>query len=411
MERLLTEIKGRSKSIVRIEGFMVLLLVNIMLGLSYSFVVPFNSIFGIDEVGMSNTAFGVFMAISAVVGVVIVTYIGKLSDQLPNQKMILLVCAVAGTIGYAGFAFVRNYYVLLVISSFILGIASSSFYQISAYAREMVTKSDLPAKEVPFYMNTFRVFFSLSWTVGPAIGSVLLLKLGFRGLFLGAAICYLLIVLIVLVFFKKNGRVGEAVSPKAVLPLKQIVLRPYIFINLIVFTLIFAAQTIATINMSQFVTKTLGSGEEQVGIIFSIPTLFEIPLMLGFGVLAVSMGSKQLITIGALLSFLYFSALYFVTEPWHIYPIQIISAACIAITQGNAISYFQDFIPTMPGTGTALYMITSRVGSTVGFLLFGVLSDAFGYRDVFLCCSLFTGVSLLLLVLFNREKRALESAG
>ncbi|MNG27838.1 hypothetical protein D3C84_1130080 [compost metagenome] len=42
---------------------------NMILGISYSFVLPFTSLFGIAEVGMSNTEFGVFMTVSAIANV------------------------------------------------------------------------------------------------------------------------------------------------------------------------------------------------------------------------------------------------------------------------------------------------------------------------------------------------------
>jgi len=391
-----------------IDGFPIILLLNVFLGIAYSFVLPFSSMFGIDEVGMSNTEFGLFMMVSTLCGVGFSTYIGKLSDRVSDRKMILILCAIAGAIGYIGYAYSRDYYVLLIISSTFLGISSSTFSQIFAYGREVLVKSKLPANEIPLYMNILRVLFALSWTVGPAIAAYVLLYFGFKGMFLVAASCYIIVVGIVLISLKKTSKAEIAAQPKppqASIPLRLVIFQPFIFVNLIAFTLISTANTISSLNMAQFVTKVLNGEEKDVGVVFSIPPVFEIPFMLGFGVLALRVKSDNLIRLGSLLAFAYFFATFFATDVWHIFLIQVLSAAYISITSGIAITYFQDFIPSMPGTAMTLYSNTGKIGSLLGFLLFGLLSDAFGYRNVYLWCAIFAFIAMIMLFALVRAKR------
>lgn len=101
-----------------------------------------------------------------------------------------------------------------------------------------------------------------------------------------------------------------------------------------------------------------------IGVIFSVPPIFEVPLMIMVGMLATKIDNGLLIKIGFLLACTYFLLFAFVTEIWQIYPLQILSAAQVSITAGIAISYFQDFIPDAPGTATTLYMNITQVGST-----------------------------------------------
>ncbi|MGG3284093.1 sugar efflux transporter [Paenibacillus solani] len=408
MDNFFAAVRNRTKSVMGIDGFPIILLLNVFLGIAYSFVLPFSSMFGIDEVGMSNTEFGLFMMVSTLCGVGFSTYIGKLSDRVSDRKMILILCAIAGAIGYIGYAYSRDYYVLLVISSTFLGISSSTFSQIFAYGREVLVKSKLPANEIPLYMNILRVLFALSWTVGPAIAAYVLLYFGFKGMFLVAASCYIIVVGIVLISLKKTSKAEIAAQPKppqASTPLRKVIFQPFIFVNLIAFTLISTANTISSLNMAQFVTKVLNGQEKDVGVVFSIPPIFEIPFMLGFGVLALRVKSDNLIRLGSLLAFAYFFATFFATDVWHIFLIQVLSAAYISITSGIAITYFQDFIPSMPGTAMTLYSNTGKIGSLLGFLLFGLLSDAFGYRNVYLWCTIFTFVAMIMLFALVRAKR------
>jgi SET family sugar efflux transporter-like MFS transporter len=74
-------------------------------------------------------------------------------------------------------------------------------------------------------------------------------------------------------------------------------------------------------------------------------------------------------------------------EPWHVYPLQVLSAALVAVTSGLAITFFQDFLPGQAGTATNVYGNAARIGSTAGYLLFGWLGSTLGYRSVFWVCA------------------------
>ncbi|MFC5528196.1 sugar efflux transporter [Cohnella yongneupensis] len=405
---------SKAMNLFRVQGFPALIFVNILLGISFSFVLPFTSLFGIDEVEMTNTSFGVFMTVSTIANVIVSTYVGKISDGNFSRRTVILICTVSAAIGYTGYAFVRDYYALLAISSIVLGVASSSFGQVFAYARVALSRSGLSEQDTPFYMNLFRMFFALSWTVGPAIGSFILIKHGFKGLFLSAVIMYVLVIAAVLLFMKNDEEERQSRQPKAVLappvPLGKLILRPHIFVNLVAFTFVAAATTIGSLNMSQFLTKVMHSGEGQIGIAFSIPPVFEIPFMLMFGIIATKIDNRILIRLGVLFGFLYFALLYLSTNEWEIYLIQILSAAMVSITQGIALTYFQNFIPDMPGTATTLYMNTGKVGSMIAFLIFGFTAELYGYRSVYLVCTVLVAISLVLLwVVGKREVREAAS--
>ena len=148
---------------------------------------------------------------------------------------------------------------------------------------------------------------------------------------------------------------------------------------------------------------TLGGTQQQVGLAFSIAPVFELPLMFYFGMLASRGNPGRLIRIGIFIALAYYSLLTLVQVPWHIYPLQILSAAMIAVVSGIAITFFQSYIPDQPGTATNLYTTANRTGSTLGYLLFGTLSEVLGYRTVFIVCAILCAAAFLLLFL-AREK-------
>jgi MFS transporter, SET family, sugar efflux transporter len=402
MSRIFSSAKKRLLFIWSIPTFPVLFLINFILGLSMSFFIPFSSLFGLDEVGMTNTGFGIFMTILALGGVAISSYIAKLSDTTFSRKKLLIITAFTGIIGYSLFAFLRNYYALSLTAFFVLGTTAAALPQLWAYARDALRDANVPNEETPLIMNVFRMFFALSWTVGPALAAWLLLMLGFKGLFLFVAGGYLLTFLSIVFLLKEVPKHTES-SPES-LSVKKWLVKPHIFGNLAAALLLSAAASIHMLNVPQFVTKVLNGSEIDVGIIFSVPPIFEVPMMIAAGLLATKIDNGILVRIGFFIAFVYFLLFSLVTEPWQIYPLQILSAAQVSITAGIAISYFQDFIPEAPGTATTLYMNTTQIGSTVGYLLFGLLSEFISYGNLILIYAFSAGAGFVFLAVLGKMK-------
>ncbi len=380
------------------RDFRVVLVLNILLGLAYSFVVPFMSMFGTIEAGMSPGAFSVFMTCTAVAGIGFGTVLAHYSDVRYSRRSMLLLGSASGAIGYIGFAFVRDYAALLLIGALVLGISSITFSQVFALAREHLGRSGLPKAEGPFYMNAFRMFFALSWTVGPAIASWMMVAFSYTGLFLAAAACFAAFFGTAWFFVPASPRAlpsaGTAPRSESVVTVLR---RPDVFAHFAGFVLIFASGTIGMMNLPLLAIQDLGGNEHHVGIIYSIAPVFELPLMLYFGLLASRQDPARIIRLGVFIAIAYYALLAVVRAPWHIYPIQVLSAAVVAVTSGVAITYFQNYLPHHPGSATNLYATAQRIGSTLGYLLFGTLSGNFGHRGVFIGCTLFSALSLALL--------------
>jgi len=380
-----------ARTLLRNRSFMELLVCNILLGLTYSFVGPFMSLFGTQEVKMSNFTFGVFMTITSVVAIALSTLLAHWSDTRYSRRAMLLLGSACGILGYIGYAFVRDVVWITVIGAIVLGISSITFSQLFAYSREMLSRSEVSPTETPLYMNVFRLFFSLSWTVGPALASWVMIHYSFRGTFLAAAAVFALF-LVAIWKYVPYAPPFVGAKPAASMPLRQALTRPVVLAHFIAFVLIFTATTICMINLPLLVTIDLGGDTSHVGIIYSLAPVFELPFMFFFGMLATKGNNTRLIRFSFILAVVYFAGLSLVRAPWHIYPLQIVSAAMISVVSGIAITFFQDFLPEQVGTATNVYSNAMRVGNTAGYLLFAALAEPFGHRTVFVFC---TGLCLV----------------
>jgi len=370
----------------------IVLVCNLLLGLAFSFVAPFYSIFGTIEVGMSNWTFGIS------------TVLARWSDTRYSRRFILLLGCAFGAAGYAGFAYVRNVLWLTVIGSVALGIASITFSQLFAYAREAIARHGVPDDEAPLYMNIYRLALSLAWTTGPAVAAWVMIRYSFRGTFLICASFFFLLMIIVWLFIP--SRPPAAVGSAAKVPLGRLLRRPDLLCYFCAFVLVFVCSTMGMMNLPLMILNTLGGTQQQVGIAYSVAPVFELPFMLLFGLLASRGKTGPLIRLGIVIAVAYYAVLSQVRAPWHIYPAQILSAAMVAIVSGIAITFFQSYIPNQPGTATNLYTNANRIGSTIGYLAFGTLASWLGYRMVFIVCAVVCSAAFLLLWLAREEHEA-----
>ncbi len=380
----------------RQPGYVGILAANFALGMAYSFVVPFMSLWGTKHIGMSPLVFGTFMAVTSVSAMVLSVWLAKWSDSHVTRRTMLLAGGAAGAVGYAGYAFLENVFALTAVGSIFLGVASVNFAQLFAHMREELARPENASVNGPLLMSVLRVSFSLAWTFGPAVGAWVMVQFGYRGIFLGAAGLFALFLAGVAIFVPHRPHPPAASQPKRE-PLLQVLTRRELLTYFVGFTLVFAALNISMMNLPLMVTQQLGGTERDVGIIYSIAPFFEVPLMIWFGHLAARGHQMAIIRLGVAMSVIYFAVLIFVQAPWHVYPAQILSAVSIAITTNVVITFFQDLLPGRAGLATSIYGNCFNGGTLLGYFLFGLLLNTFGYRGVFAVCTAFSLLTFALM--------------
>jgi MFS transporter, SET family, sugar efflux transporter len=367
--------------------FRVLLLCYLVLGIAYSFVVPFLSLFATRGIGLGPFGLGAFMTVNSLGAITCSTVLARWSDVRFARRSVLLVGGTAGCLGYIGYALLRDVAWLMAVGVGLLGIAAVNFSQLFAYARDLLERRALPAHEVPLYMNVFRLFFALAWTVGPAVAAWVMAVASFRGLFLVAAGFFALFVLLVALFVPHLPKTAAARERAGSRPLADLLRAPGLALHFSAFVLYFACSALGMTNLPLLLVDVLHGDVNDVGIAYSVAPLFELPLMLVMGILAMRIPARRLIHAVLALAVVYYGLLASLQRPWQVFPVQVLSAAIVAVTSGVAITFFQDLVPGQPGSATNLYSNAQRIGSIGGYLSFGLLTEAYGARGVFVCCA------------------------
>jgi SET family sugar efflux transporter-like MFS transporter len=352
---------------------------------------------------MSPFGFGLFMTASSLSAIVISTWLARWSDTVASRRSMLLLGGVTGALAYLGYGLTREVWLLCVFATVFVGLSSVTFSQLFAHARDTLERGGIESRQIPLYMNLVRLFFALAWTVGPALGALLVAQ-SFCVSFLSAAAIYGLFSLIVWLFVPHVPPSEVAKQAAQALPLGLAFRNPALIAHFLAFALYFACSTMGMMNLPLLLLHELRGSERQIGIAYSIAPIFELPFMVYLGVLATRVRHERLVVLAMLLASFYYAGLSLAGAPSQVYVLQIASAGVVAVMSGVAISFFQTFLPSQAGSATNLYSSASRVGSMVGYIGFGSIAGALGHRVVFTVTAVATLVSAAMVHLFRSSR-------
>lgn len=370
------------RTLVRTPTARPMLLLSLLLGLPYSFVVPFMSLFGTREVGMTPLAFGVFMTTTSVSGILLSTRLARWSDTLWSRRSVLVLGGIMSALGYVGYAITRNVWLLALFGAVFTGIGSVTFSQLFALSRDVFEQGGIEPKRIPLFMNIVRLFYALAWTAGPALGAALVAR-SFTLAFASAAALLFAFAALVAVLVPATPPSEKTREAARQMPLSVAFKNPLLLANFSAFALYAACGTMGMLNLPLLLLNELRGTEHQVGIAYSVAPVFELPFMVYAGILASRVRLEKLVAASMLLACLYYVGLSLARTPQHVYALQIASAAIVAVMSGVAISFFQAFLPNQPGSATNLFSSASKLGAMVGYLAFGTIAGAWGNRAVF----------------------------
>lgn len=386
---------NRLKNMFAIEGYSLLIICMMLMGLGVSITTPYISLYFTGELGMSAGLFGVFMAISSISGVVVNSIIAKRSDSGMDRKKLIVIAMISSAIGYVSYIVFHSFFVLLISATFFLGIGAASMPQIFAYAQESANESKSDDKT--FAMSALRSLFSLGFLIGPLVGALIFSRMEYKGLFIGTATVFLIIAAIVFLFLKnRKGNINNTKKSEGEgtswLKNKEI-MKPFIAI-----TFLFGVNAINGINTPLFIVNNLHGSIENVGLVASICAGLEIPIMLGLGALAKKVSNHKLMIYSCFVSVGYFAILSVSTDPWQIIAAQLLQAVTVAVVFGNGLGYFAELLPHSPGLSATMYSNGSTIGRLLGTLGGGMAAQFLGYRNVNFVCFGVVVFSLLVLM-------------
>ncbi|MDQ8739104.1 sugar efflux transporter [Paenibacillus sp. LHD-38] len=384
----------RLKKMFEIKGYRIFVFCMLMIGIGISITMPYLPLYFTEELGMSTGAFGVFMAVSSLSGVVVNSLIAKRSDSGLNRKWLLIAAMLSSALGYAAYLAFDSFFILLIVVSILSGLGAAAIPQIYAYAQESANASQSDDKT--FAMSALRSLISLGFLIGPLAGTLLLAAAGYKGLFLVTSAIYLTTASLVFLFLasrKANPRNPGKSNAAGTSSLSRMQIRqPFI-----AFILLFMVNAMNLVNTPLFIVNELQGTHTDVGLVVGICAGLEIPIMLVLGAFGRRISNHTLLMIGSIIAVFYFVILSVSNDPMQLIIAQLLQATFVAIVMGNGLSYFTNMLPDSPGVATTLYTNASTIGRLAGSLGSGIIAQFTGFRSVYWVCLVIVILSLVLL--------------
>lgn len=386
----------------RSRPFVPLMSVSLLTGVGYALAGPFLSLFLIKEVQAGPVAVGAFLLVASLVSMVVSTLLGRLSDARAIRRTLLVVAGVSGGLAWVLFAVLREYWLLLVVAVTVWALASAQIPQMYAYARQLLERSG--STKAPLVMSGLRTTMSIAWVGGPPLGALVLAGGGFTGLFAVSAAVYVVAVVVILVWLPELGPSAPPSHEVA----QQSGLRREVVLAAAAFVLLQCATSLGVTAMPLFVTESLGGTTRDAGLVLGLCAALEIPLMLGFGALAVRHNLRVLVLAGGAVALVYYTIMLLTEATWQVMAAQVLHAVVISAVMGLGISYFQDLAPDRPGYASTLFTNTYKTSAMLVGPLLG-LAQHLGYRTAY-GMGLAMSVLGLALLLAARPKSAILTA-
>ncbi len=355
------------------------LLVAFLTGIASSFQIPTLSLFLSQEINVSPFMVGLFYAINAIMGIFLSQILARYSNQIEDRRKMIMYCCLIAMFGCLIFAYSRNYYVLVILGTSLLGLGASSNPQSFALAREYANSS---GRESVMFTTIMRTQISLAWIIGPPLSFSIASSFGFSYMYLVSTFAFLGCAVISITMLpkitmskaKKENRSDNQEQPdnsKSVL---------FLFITTF---LMWSCNGMYLINMPLYVINTLHLSENLAGILMGTVAGLEIPIMLLAGFLSKFLRKKILIYIGLVAGFCFYFGLLFATQAWQLMVLQLLNAICVGIIATIGMVYFQDLMPQKMGSATTLFGNAAKSSWIISGPLAGVINQWWDYEIVF----------------------------
>ncbi len=350
-------------------------------GLTYGATLPYLSIVGINEFGMSNGMLSVLLFAIASANLTYGVSVAIFSDMVTDRKPLLLAVTLAGIVGY-GLIYLMPHMLTFVLCAVLLVPLSNSSYSL-LFASIRSLSLPLGNSRATAVNQVVRALYSGSWVLVPGLMALwlansgsMLPAWGFSGL--ACLFCFL----VALVFMPSLRSGGASDGPRITFFASlRMATTPLMLARITSMSLVIASSRLIGVVQPLIMVKVAGGHVTDVGYIAGACAALEIPSMLIWGALLRRLSVLQALAIGSLIYAVFMGMLSFATTPLQIYLLVIPNAFGVAAILSLPLTYYQDLLLERPGLGTSLNQMSSFVSTGMSAIAFAAGAYGLGYSD------------------------------
>ncbi|MFO6422294.1 sugar efflux transporter [Motilimonas sp. KMU-193] len=379
-------------------------------GLTTALVFPLTSLYLINQVGASPMAMSYYLAAMVLSGVIVSLYLGKKSDMGWSRKVILVLGQIGFSLGVLTMALTDHYWLALTSAICFLSFSNATLPQLFTLGR-IYADNKMPDHSTQF-ISVMRAGIALAWVIGPPTAFMLQDSFGFALTFASSAtLALLLIGLIVFLPNLDSHEVAPSISAtEKTTTLSYVEKTPHwltvpgvaLFLSSIL--AMCAANTMYLTALPLYLSQELNTSTRLAGYMMGTAALFEIPIMLLAGSLAIKLGNNRLMFIAFISGVIFYSGMVALQNANLLLLIQLFNGIFIAISACIGLVIIQDMMPKQLGLATTLFSNAQQLSLLLGSLLVGMIAQQFNYYSVFLACLIAMIIALACFGLMIRSR-------
>ena len=224
---------------------------------------PFFSLY-LSSKGLGESAIGFILSITPIISILANPLYANLCKNVNTAKKTLSIITVIEAIIIITIAFTSNYYLLIVLT-FLLAISGSSHYGLM----DSVVAVYADSNECSY--SSIRMFGSVAYIIGTAIGGYIIKWINYEGCFIIAAGLFIIssIAYISLKKLQVTSAVNEKIKYTSLFKNKQFVL--FLILYILLNGTIYASDSFYALYL-----KTRGLDETKYGLVYSYFVGFEV---------------------------------------------------------------------------------------------------------------------------------------
>ncbi|MBB3460243.1 MFS transporter [Rhizobium sp. BK377] len=397
-------------SIIRDSRIRIPTVTLVALAFTYASTVPYQSIIGISELGMSDGAYSALVFFAAIVNVAISLTLGIWSDRLTERRPLVLALSIAGIIGFGSIALIHSPAVFIFSVLFLVPMSNSTYSLLFASVRARTNQ--LARSEAVAITSTVRALYSGSWAVAPGlVGLALVTSPSMTPAYGVAAVASLICFCLYFFFAPGNGPVRETIpnQPGFFASLKR-VFAPDVFIRVFVMSLLLGLQRLNGMVSPLIIVHKIGGSVVDVGFLSGLTAFLEMPFMMMWALVQRRFQTAHVLASGTVLYCLYLVLLGFATAPWQLYALLGLNACGAAAILSLPITYLQDLIADRPGLGSSLISLNTFIGIGVAAGLFALGTAVTDYSGTAFVGAAVGTITIVILLYLESGSRVRQPA-
>lgn len=368
------------RTVLATPVFRMLALIIGLLGCVNASIFPYQSLIGIETIGLSHAAFAAVMVLASAVAVTTSVYVGILSDQKANRRRMALITAAVGLLGSALMLGAPLALTFVLAHGVLMPFASSLFGQTFALNR-LASQAHPTEREgiqatVRAAMSVTFLVMLLFWTFAFGAG------VGVMAIYISAALASLGLVVVISTSWPKDGTTTWTDRPSGLRlgqALRQLA-RPYVSLRLICLGAVTSSGILYMVLVSLIFEQAPGRSTSDVALYVGLVAGWEVPFMLLLPRYLGHLPRARLILIGTALYVCHLVLMPMLAPTPAIWAMTFVAGLGGTAMLILPLSYYQDLLAEQPGTAAAMMALQKLVGDILAATAFTIGTALGGYE-------------------------------